>query len=328
MEIDELERSFFISCCPSFFRAQIQIILSKWNEQATQVTVLNLLATIDTFISILLTHSVPLVLAFKETLEDFLLSDFRRLTSVIPIQIQLKCQFLLHFELLRIENLNKDPHFIEKIGVVGRALCMALSIEEDSSSFYRYYISDILPRYCSHIEHQVLLQVSMNWEFYDETRLFLNEIVIVKPAPKKRKVQKSITNRIVKSPIRRSPRLNPNIILNFKDSKKQSISRNLSGSSNSLKKQIKMKSSLKPYPFTPERKQSEISTEAKRLKEINKNYFYEKREGLDKKKQKLDDSEQIENDYNKRILVLDTPTKPQMDIHYEIKSCRNIFNNL
>ncbi|CAG9331729.1 unnamed protein product [Blepharisma stoltei] len=322
MEVGDLERSFFVSCAPNFFRSQISKILSKWNEQATQVTLLDFLSTVDTFISILLTHNVPLVSVLPETLKEFLQDDFQGLSS-----IQLKLQFLLHFELLRIDSFNKDPNFLDKIGKIGRALCMVLSLEEDSCTFYKYYISDILPRYCSHIEHHALLAVSLYFEFEDETQKFLNDIIMVKPAPKKRKPQRCLSSKSLKSPIRRSPRLNPSHVLKIKDSKKQIVARNLSGSSAALKKEIKMKSTKVEYLWTPEQKRAEISKEAKRLKEINKKYFYEKREGSDKKKQKRDDKEEVETDENRRILVLDTPTKAPNEALYEIKAHKNIFNS-
>ena len=186
-----------------------------------------------------------------------------------------------------------------------------MALEEDSTAFYRFYISDILPRYSLQVSSELLLDLAKEFELYEETKEFLDEIQ-PKSLPKKRKAAKTLQKQ---SPVRRSPRFtNPHVVCK---EKKLAVTRSLSGAV--IKKQINVKGSKIVMPSTPEPAQASISVQAKKLQEYNQKYFY------DKKDAKCDkDDELIEGE--SKVLVLSTPTKQENQIVYDIKQFKNIFN--
>ena len=186
-----------------------------------------------------------------------------------------------------------------------------MAMEEDSTAFYKFYISDILPRYSQHISGPFLMELAKEFEFLEETKDFLDEIQ-PKIIPKKRKANKINTKQ---SPVRRSPRFANCHVVNKQ--KKLNISRSLNGTI--IKKQINVKGFNSLLPFIPEQPHAQISSQAKKLQEINQKHFY------DKKDAKYEKDEEIIDDESK-ILVLSTPTKKENQMIYEIKPYANMFN--
>ena len=189
---------------------------------------------------------------------------------------------------------------------------MHMALEGDSSAFYRFYIADILPRYSLHVPKEFFLELSKEFELFEETKEFIDEIQ-TKLIPQKRKVQKTAGKL---SPVRRSPRLK-SVHTAHKD-KKINISRSFNGAA--VKKQINVKGSKSVLTYTPEPAQNQISVQAKKLQEFNQNHFYDK-----KANGKFNRDDEIKESESK-ILVLSTPTKQENQIIYEVKQYKNIFN--
>ena len=189
---------------------------------------------------------------------------------------------------------------------------MHMALEGDSSAFYRFYITDILPRYSQHIPKELFLELSKEFELFEETKEFLDEMQ-PKLIPRKRKAHKIAGKQ---SPVRRSPRLN-NVHTTHKE-KKLNISRSFNGSV--VKKQISVKGIKSVLTFTPEPAQNQISVQAKKLQEINQKYFYDKKDHI-----KFDRDDEVQESESK-VLVLSTPTKQENQMVYEVKQYKNIFN--
>ncbi|OMJ86790.1 hypothetical protein SteCoe_11645 [Stentor coeruleus] len=307
----ELEYKFFKSCAPQFFSKELKNLLSSKTPDETILRT-SFLGAIDTLVSLLNTHHIPLSSILPETFQDILVTLSTNTPLVIYKQFLKKSQFILQFELLRA-----DPSSItlNSLAKLGRSLCMQMALEEDSSAFNRFYISDILPRYSPHISRDLLLEISKEFELFEETQEFLDE-VCPKPLPKKRKAPKTSMNGSVKvSPVRRSPRLIKTQVA-LKE-KKVNLARSLSG--NTIKKQVSIKGLRSLLPVSPEPAQNQLSVQAKKLQEYNQKYFYDKKEGNSEK-------DPDEPGKEGKILVLSTPTKPENNIVYEVKTYKNIFN--
>ena len=214
---------------------------------------------------------------------------------------------------MRFELLRADPSLVQvgELAALGRTLCMRMALDEDSSAFYRFYISDVLPRYSRSIPMSFLLELSTEFELFEETKEFFDEIQ-AKIIPHKRKAQKTS---VKQSPVRRSPRLN-NTHAGFKE-KKLNFSRTFNGAV--VKKQINVKGGNNVLAFTPEPALNQLSAQAKKLQEINQKYFYDKKEGKYEKNEEIKEAEG-------KVLVMSTPTKLENQIIYEVKQYKNIFN--
>ncbi|CAG9332375.1 unnamed protein product [Blepharisma stoltei] len=308
MEGDQLEHIFLVTCMPGFFKKELYNILSAQNSENSTETFRKLINVLDTIISILKIHSIDLYSVLPEIFKDFLLDNIIHTTT-----FQLKVQLMLNCELLRASEFNQDPKFWLKIGELVRTLCIKLAIEEDSTAFYKYYVTEFLPRYATQLDSGVLLKFSELIELQNETETYLNKIIIVQSSPKKNQAPKMITKKIPTSPVRKSERIRNIVIKNEK--KKLQVDRNLNNA-HTIKKQVFMKSKKSKAPHTPDKEMTEISNCAKKLKEINQNYFYEKKN--------LDDKEEIERE-DSRILAIDTPIKENKLINYEISHFKNLF---
>lgn len=195
---------------------------------------------------------------------------------------------------------------------------MRLAIEQDSTAFYKYFLTEILPRYSPLLNSSVLLRIAELFELQNEVEEYLSKIIIVKPSPDKLTTQVNETqNKTRTSPIRKSERIS-NLVLKNQYKRIQpdrNLQRNIS-----LKKQVKMKKIKSKTPHTPDRGLSGISNCAKRLKEINQTHFY------DKKGNQIDDNkEEIEPEDLQVILAVNTPTKETKITQYEPKTYKNLF---
>ena len=292
----EINTRFFVTCAPNFFSEELKKIYS---ENESQNSVYEFLKVLDSLVDTLSGNGVELKAVIPLTLGP--LSSLPA-DSVHKLQIQL----IVTLELIRASG--PEHSLIENFVNKSNKLALKMSLEQDSTAFHSYFFSDLLPRYSSKIPNSTLLQIGSSLELELEISEFLTDLEPSKPKPPKKK-----------SPVRRSPRLNPEHRL--KPQTKRTYSR-----TTRTKKQVNMKTSKTKIILTPEQMQPQISEEAKKLKEINQKYFYEKREGSAKKKAKRDDLEEVEKDENS-VLVLETPTKPPREENPAVYPVfRNIFN--
>jgi hypothetical protein len=197
-----------------------------------------------------------------------------------------------------------------KLSKIGRSLSLQLAIQRDSSLFNHFFIQEILPRYSRIVDPDFLLELSKELELFEEAQEFLED---TQPElPKKRKAPKTSTASSIKqSPLRRSPRF-AGLKVVYKE-KKVKPERNLSR--NAVKKQINVKAMKRIFNLTPEPAEAQISVYAKKLKEFNQKYFYDKKEGK---------SEGVETEGE--VLVMSTPTKQENTVEYDVKQFKNLFN--
>ncbi|CAG9325856.1 unnamed protein product [Blepharisma stoltei] len=281
---------FFQSCAPDFFSKELTNIISRWNQIPESTSIISFLSTLDSLIDLISENGVPVNLILPTTFRPLLLEEFRFLSST-----QLKFQLILHLELLRVD---KSPELIHKLGRIGRSLCMRMAIDGDSSTFYRYYISDILPRYSSVIFHEALLEFSQTIELYQETLEFLDEI---KPQNDNEKSEDLPQKRMISPPKQRHE--------NQKHLTKESkfIDRKLN-TNRTKEVAFSRRIVLKESPNrSPRDSQPKLSAAALKMKELLGKNFYKRNDT--EKKEISECNEKKTEKKNDDVLILDTPTK-------------------
>lgn len=190
---------------------------------------------------------------------------------------------------------------------------MQMALEVDSTSFNEFYLSLILPRYARNIPSGLLLQISQEFELFEETKEYL-EGIYCESLPKKRKNYRVVEE--VSSPVRRSPRLSSTYVESITGVKENHRRPSRSFNGAVVKKQVSIKGVSRVESLSPVKRRSEISIEAKLLKEINQEHFYDKKES----------KEQEDRVSNVRVLVASTPIKKEREREYDVQRYKNIFN--
>lgn len=289
----DLVKSFFTQHLPDFYRHHIQ-------EACTQAAALTaLLPVVDSLLHLVRVNELDV----SETLHS-VLKDSLTLTASDRTET-LRLQSFLHVLLYATPKYKTKRRFLQKTQSTLSQLRAALAANSELGAFRDFFIQTIVPRIKS--DREAVETLAEVLELSDEVEGLFQQKVL-------KRVPGSPSTNPVKKIKEESP-LKPTEALHL-DCQVRNPRRNLQHDS---RREVSVKMAPSRVQLTPEHEESHLSDSARALKEVTKQFFYEKKK-LSVKRE--DEAEFV----TPKVLVTDTPKKEDCVRGRHVPAFRNIFS--
>ena len=291
----DLAKVFFQTHLPGFYRQHVQ----EAYRQTTSPALPTVLPVLDSLLQLVRLNDLDLSLTLHAVLKDCLSISRPDRTET------LKLQSLLHALLYATPRYRTKRRFMQKTQSVLSQLRAQLAAGGELGEFRDFFMLTIVPRIRTDREAVETLAEAL--ELADEVEGLFQPCVL-KRAPG------SPTTNPAKKIKEESPQQRAETL--HLDSLVRNTRRNLQHDS---RREVSVKMALPRVQLTPEHEESRISDSARALKEVTKQFFYEKK--------KLSVKREDESDFvAPKVLVTDTPKKEDSVRGRHVPAFRNIFS--
>lgn len=302
--MDELAAAFFRTHLPSFYRQQLALVLTSTGSESILRRVL---PVVDSLLSMISTNGLDAAEVLHDVLKEFLSP-----AAALPKREALELQSLFHALLCATPKYKEKRRFLQKTQSVLCQLRMECALSTDSQDFRSFFLETLLPR----------IQKDRDAvETLAEAAELSEEVEALFPVPVLKRAPGSPTSNPAKrtkdSSLQHSPLARQDETLLHIDSQVRSLRRNFS---RDARKEVSVKMAPVRVQLTPEHETSCISDSAKALKEVNKQFFYQK------KKLSAFKREEEAEFVTPKVLVTDTPKKEETVRGRHVPAFRNIFS--
>ncbi len=291
----DLAKVFFQTHLPSFYHHHIQETCCK----GTNLVLPALLPVLDSLLQVVRLNDLDLSLTLHSVLKDLLS------VSTSDRAETLRLQSLLHALLYATPKYRTKRRFMQKTQSVLTQLRAVLAASSEPGAFRDFFMHTIVPRIRTDREAVETLAEAL--ELVDEVEgLFLPCVLKRAPGSPTANPAKKVKE---ESPQHRAETLHL-------DSLVRNTRRNLQHDS---RREVSVKMAPARVQLTPEHEESHISDSARAMKEVTKQFFYEKK--------KLSVKREDEGDFiAPKVLVTDTPKKEDSVRGRHVPAFRNIFS--
>ena len=308
----DIAAAFFHLHLAEFFRGQLTEALSP---NAGSTVLERVLRVVDALLRLVGVNELDLAQVLHDVLKDFL--DVTK--EDVARRETLELQSLFHGLLYATPKYKEKRRFAQKTHKVLSQLRMECALQSDSSDFRKFFIETLAPRIQS--DREAVENLAEAAEISEEVEAIYRRPVLKRPpsSPSSNpfKKIKEESHFSPSSTVHHSPKQDSALLHLDAQVQLRNLKRNLS---RDPRKEVSIRMAPVRVQLTPEHEQSCISDSAKALKEVNKQFFYEKKKLSAMKKE--DDGEFV----TPKVLVTDTPKKEDTVRGRHVPAFRNIFS--